>query len=93
MLFRDLGLTCGLLFLVRLFLLVAAANPTAFALDPSKTITQYNHQVWKTHDGLPSNSVPDAVTRLQKAMTDQPRTATSTSQRGKPWIRKFCLVR
>jgi diguanylate cyclase (GGDEF)-like protein len=31
------------------------------ALDPSKAITQYVHQVWETDDGLPSNSVRTMV--------------------------------
>ena len=33
-----------------------SAAPLA-ALDPSKSITQYAHQVWKTDAGLPQNSV------------------------------------
>jgi diguanylate cyclase (GGDEF)-like protein len=30
---------------------------TAFALDPKKSITQYSHDVWRTEDGLPQNSI------------------------------------
>src|SRR5215467_8871048 len=33
-----------------------AATPGR-ALDPSKAITQYAHQVWKTDAGLPQNSI------------------------------------
>src|SRR5262249_12141283 len=37
-------------------LALALAWP-ARALDPSKAITQYAHQVWKTDSGLPQNSI------------------------------------
>ena len=33
------------------------AVSAARALDPSKAITQYAHQVWKTDSGLPQNSI------------------------------------
>jgi PAS domain S-box-containing protein len=31
------------------------------ALDPSKAITQYNHDIWQTEEGLPQNSVKAIV--------------------------------
>jgi ligand-binding sensor domain-containing protein/signal transduction histidine kinase len=37
--------------------LVAASASVALALDPSRLITQYGHDVWLTRDGLPQNSV------------------------------------
>ncbi len=33
------------------------AAGAATALDPAKAITQYAHQVWKTDQGLPQNSI------------------------------------
>ncbi len=33
------------------------AAPAAPGLDPRKAITQYAHQVWKTDQGLPQNSI------------------------------------
>ncbi len=32
-------------------------GPSAQALDPQKTITQYGHDVWREADGLPQNSI------------------------------------
>ncbi len=40
-----------------LFLLAALAARPSEALDPTKAITQYVHNVWQTDDGLPQNSV------------------------------------
>src|SRR5215831_11673275 len=34
-----------------------AGSPTALALDPGKSPTQYVHSVWQTDDGLPQNYV------------------------------------
>jgi ligand-binding sensor domain-containing protein/signal transduction histidine kinase len=36
-------------------------NAAAQTLDPTKSITQYVHQVWREEDGLPENSVQAAV--------------------------------
>jgi len=36
---------------------VALAPQAALALDPSRLITQYGHDLWLTRDGLPQNSV------------------------------------
>jgi ligand-binding sensor domain-containing protein len=36
---------------------LAAAAPTASALDPARGVTQYRHQAWSTKDGLPQSSV------------------------------------
>jgi len=38
-------------------LLVAAAAPTAIALDPNRAISQYVQNVWRIEEGLPHNSV------------------------------------
>ena len=38
-------------------LLVVLGSSSAAALDPHKAITQYAHQVWKTDNGLPQNSI------------------------------------
>jgi len=37
------------------------ATQSAGSLDPSKAITQYTHQVWKTEQGLPQNTVSAMV--------------------------------
>jgi ligand-binding sensor domain-containing protein len=46
-------------FAARLTLAVCLLLVPAFAgaLDPRKAITQYAHQVWKTDQGLPQNSI------------------------------------
>jgi signal transduction histidine kinase/ligand-binding sensor domain-containing protein/CheY-like chemotaxis protein len=36
-------------------------SDAAYALDPSKAITQYSHDVWQTKDGLPQSSVQAIV--------------------------------
>src|SRR5262249_17844351 len=40
-----------------LILLLTQFISTAFALDPSRAMTQYIHDVWRTKEGLPQNSV------------------------------------
>lgn len=41
-----------------LAVLVLFAAPTfALALDPRKAITQYQHEIWQTKDGLPQNTI------------------------------------
>ena len=37
--------------------LALGPGPSALGLDPHKAITQYAHQVWKTDQGLPQNSI------------------------------------
>ncbi len=39
-----------------LFALIACAASSAWALDPSRTVTQYRHDFWQIGDGLPQNS-------------------------------------
>ena len=43
--------------LTGILLLVVLGSSPARALDPRKAITQYAHQVWKTDNGLPQNSI------------------------------------
>ena len=44
-----------------LFTFVCLRNAPAQTLDPTKAINQYVHEVWKTEDGLPENSVQTVV--------------------------------
>jgi ligand-binding sensor domain-containing protein/signal transduction histidine kinase len=46
-----------ILLLVGFLLLPSPAGRTALALDPTKTITQYTHDVWQTENGLPQSTI------------------------------------
>ena len=41
--------------------LLFLATKSACSLDPEKAITQYTHEVWKTEQGLPQNTIPAMV--------------------------------
>ncbi len=41
---------------IRVLALLLSATSAAWALDPSRTITQYRHDFWQIGDGLPQNS-------------------------------------
>ncbi len=47
--------------LLGLFALAVMAPRPAAALDPTKALTQYVHNIWQTDDGLPQNSVYTTV--------------------------------
>jgi signal transduction histidine kinase/ligand-binding sensor domain-containing protein/CheY-like chemotaxis protein len=46
---------------ILLFAIIGFKNATAQTLDPTKAINQFVHEVWKTEDGLPENSVQAVV--------------------------------
>lgn len=43
------------------WMIMASATSPLFALDPSKTINQYGHNVWLRQNGLPANAVNVAL--------------------------------
>jgi len=54
------GRTCTVTLPLRLSLCAAALLFSAHAqprLDPAKPLTQFRHDVWKTEDGLPQNTI------------------------------------
>src|ERR1043165_1297848 len=39
------------------FLLLLSSGATVYALDPSRELSQFGHEVWLTENGLPQNTV------------------------------------